>query len=266
MDAVKRSITLIDLIASPTQAEYLTNAGYSLTYDNNIYRNVDGMTVALPTIGSALDTKECTISAVAIEGVFLSHLSNNYPFSSVKVVIRELDMNIDTGAVEAERTLFTGLVFQSAPAPLIGHLQIICRGWKYYTDTTAGVPCTEQCAWSALGARGCGATIVAEQHVVDSVDGVNLTIVGGFTDTTTSLFNKGYVEFCGSRLKIKFYESGSTLQLDKAPPSDWVGQTVSIYSGCDRLLSTCRTIYDSEDTFLGLGIAMVDYNPFYEGA
>ena len=266
MDETKYSILLVDLEASATQKDSMTNAGYGITYDTSVYRSVGSLQVKLPPVGSAMDTKECTIENLPIEGEFLAQLSNNYPFSSISVTVKELDINIDTDVVEDVRTLFKGLVYQSAPAPLKGHMNIVCRGWKYYTDITAGVPCTEQCAWSVLGGRGCGASVTFEAHTVDSISGTDLTLASAPTDTTPFLFNKGYVEFGGSRIKIKYHNTGDTFQLDTPPPSDWVGETVTIYSGCDRQLSTCRDIYNNESQFLGLGIGMVDYNPFIEGA
>jgi len=143
-------------------------------------------------------------------------------------------------------------------------MNIIFKGWKYYTDITAGLPCTEQCAWGALGNRGCGASVVEEEHTVDSVSGYTLTITDSLVDTRAFLFNKGYIEKGGARIKIKYHETGNTFQLSKPAPATWVGSTITIYSGCDRQLSTCRDVYDNEERFMGLGVAMVDYNPFYE--
>jgi len=266
MDETKYSVTLVDLEASPAQSDHLTNEGDNRIYGINVYRSVGSLELGIHRIGSALDTKEYEISNIPIQGTFLAQLSNNYPFSSIAVTVRELDIDIDTDAVLTERTLFKGLVYQAAPMPLQGHMKLLCRGWKYYTDITAGVPCTEQCAWSVLGGRGCGASVTIEHHVVDSVSGLNLTIVGPLIDTTPFLFNKGYVELDGARIKTKYHQSGNIFQLDTAPPSDWVGELVTLYSGCDRQLSTCRSIYNNEINYLGLGFAMVDYNPFYEGA
>lgn len=264
MDQSKYSVLLISLEASSEEGEYITNAGYSIVYDGHVFRNEQALEVRLPEISGDLGTSECKIAGVRTEGVFFGHLSNNYPFSKVRVIIKELDRDIDTDAFVAERVLFDGLVYQSAPIPLKGYMEIICREWKYYTDIVAGVPCTEMCSWSYLGGRGCGVAPVLEVHTVESVSGLNLTIVDSLSDTRDFLFNKGYIEYLGGRIKIKYHQTGKTLQMDKAPPSSWIGKEVNVFSGCDRQLKTCRTIYNNESNFLGLGIAMVDYNPFYE--
>lgn len=266
MDSNKYSVLLVSLRSSDSEGDFITNAGYPVTYDGDIYRNAESLEVELPPVSSSLDTKECNVKNIPIAGTFLTHLSNNYPFTKVEAKVIELDIDADTSVVTDTRTLFNGLLYQASPAPLIGYMELVCREWKYYTDITAGVPCTEQCAWSVLGGKGCGASVTMETHTVDSVSGLDLTIVGGFSDTTPFLFNKGYVEVEGARIKIAYHESGSTMRLSKAPPSDWVGGSVSIYAGCDRQLETCRSIHNNEANFLGLGIAMVDYNPFYEGA
>jgi len=264
MDSNKYSVLLVSLEASATEGAYLTNAGYPITYEGNTYQNADGLKVKLPVLGGTIDKEECRIEGMAISEGFLSNLANHYPYSKIDVTVKELDINIDSETVAATRTLFTGMIYQVMPAPLTGYMSIAAKGWKYYTDIVAGLPCTEQCAWSILGGIGCGATVVEEAHTVASVSGYDLTISSSLSNTTAFLFNKGYVELGGARIKIKYHESGNTFQMDKAPPSDWVGQTVTMYSGCDRRLATCRDIYDNENNFMGMGIAMVDYNPFYE--
>jgi len=264
-DSNKYSILLIALEASPSEAEYLTNAGYSVLYGGNNYRAVEAVQMTPAEItGTILQPQDFQIKNVEIVGTFLARLSNNYPYSTVYVTVREIDIDIDTDAVLDSRVLFTGMVYGVSTKPLTGFMDISCRGWKYYTEITAGVPCTEQCAWQYLGDVGCGASIVVENHVVASISGVLLTLVDDFADTRTGLFNKGYVEFGAARIKIKYYNTGKVLQLGDSPPSDWEDETVTVYSGCDRFLNTCRQIYSNEDRFLGLGIAMIDYNPMYE--
>jgi len=265
MDSNKYSVILVSLEASETEGAYLTNAGYPLSYEGNTYQNVEGLKVDLPAESGGLDKDEGKLEGVGInDSSFLTRLSNHYPFSKVEVTVRELDIDLSTDSVSDVRTLFTGLVYQATPMPLTGYMNIIFKGWKYYTDITAGLPCTEQCAWGVLGNRGCGASVVEEEHTVAAVSSYTLTILGSLSDTRSFLFNKGYIEKEGARIKIKYHETGNTFQLSKPAPATWVGSTITIYSGCDRQLSTCRDVYDNEERFMGLGVAMVDYNPFYE--
>ena len=259
------SVILLELSAGEGDFVYLTNSIDPVSYEGKDYLPMDGMEVSFPPVSSALDASECKIQNISFASyVFLTQLANHMPFSSVEVVIMDASVDADTGVVTSVSYPFKGLLYQAMPEPLKGKMSLICKGWKYYTDIVAGVPCTEQCSWQYLGGKGCGAEVHSENHTVDSVDGLSMAVNGPLADTTTLLFNKGYAELGGVRIKIKYHSSGLTFQMAKAPPADWVGKSVTLYAGCDRTLKTCRNIHNNEANFLGLGYAMVDYNALYE--
>ena len=259
------SVVLLELSAGTSDFAYLTNSIDTVSYGGKDYLPMDGMDIQFPAVTSTLDASECVIKGLRpSSSVFLFQLSNHMPFSSVEVVIMDASVDADTGVVTSVSYPFKGLLYQAMPEPLKGIMSLNCRGWKYYTDITAGVPCTEQCSWQYLGGKGCGAVVHFENQIVASVSGLTMTVNGPLANTTALLFNKGYAEFGGVRIKIKYHSSGLTFQMSKAPPADWVGKSVTLYAGCDRTLKTCRNIHNNEANFLGLGYAMVDYNALYE--
>jgi hypothetical protein len=54
------------------------------------------------------------------------------------------------------------------------------------------------------------------------------------------------------------------LLLREIPPPSWIGETITLTPGCDGNLSTCRTVWDNEARFLGLGFSMPTRNPVFE--
>ena len=263
-DTNLHTVIAVNLVVGTSKSAYLTNAGFNLDYDGNTYINSESMILEIPNISGTISSQDCKIKSVYILGGFLTELSNHAPFNKIEVEIIELELDIDTSAVLSERFLFNGLVYQVAPLSLVGYMDILCKDWKYYTDITAGIPCTEQCVWQYFGGKGCGASQTVENHTVDTVDAFVITIGEDLIDTTPLLFNKGYIEFEDIRIKIKYHNTGRDFQMSSPPPSSWAGQIVAIYAGCDRKLSTCRDIHDNELNFFGVGYSMIDYHPIYE--
>ena len=263
-DTNLHSVTVVSFVVNTSEAVYLTNAGFNVDYDGNTYINSESIEFDIPEISGMMGAPDCKIKHIHILGGFLTELSNHAPYNKIEVSIIELELDTETGAVEGEHFLFNGLVYQVAPQSLIGYMDIICKDWKYYTDITAGVPCTEQCAWQYFGGKGCGAYVINEAHSIVTVSGYLVTIGEDLINTTAQLFNKGYIEFEDIRIKIKYHNTGRDFQLSKAAPSSWLGKTVTIYAGCSRSLDVCKSIHNNEVQFLGLGHSMVDYHPMFE--
>ena len=260
------SVVLLELSAGTSDNDhtYLTNSMESISYEGKDYLPMDGIEFDIPKITGSVENEDCKINNIRIFDTFLSLLSNNAPFSRIRVSIKEVEIDFDTGAVMQVLDLFSGLVYRVTSDPLIGIMNITCKDWKYYLDITAGVPCCEQCTWQYLGDKGCRASVHSENQTITDVDGLFITIDGPLVDGTPLLFNKGYAEIGGIRIKIKYHSTGNAFQLSKPAPSSWLGQVVTLYAGCDRTLNTCRTIHNNEINFLGLGYSMVDYNALSE--
>jgi hypothetical protein len=194
----------------------------------------------------------------------LARVAVNVPYNQIKVTVKELFFD-SGGLPDYIKYRFNGLVYNALNYPAKAKIDLVVRDFKYYLDTTAGVPCTEHCQCPYFGDPNCcKATVQDETHTVESLSGFNITIDADPVLTTPFIFNAGIVEFEAVRIKIKYHESGRTFQLSRPAPSYWLGQDVKIYTGCDKRLSTCRNIHNNEERFLGLGYNMVDYNPYYE--
>lgn len=265
MDIINTTATLLKLKASDSEYALLTDFNETISFEGYDYVPSDGISFELPAITADLDTKECLIKNIPLYTSFVLALAENTPFSRVEVSVIEVVLDDDLN-ISDPRYLFSGLLYQCSPKPTIGVVDLTCRDYKYYTDITAGMACTEQCGWAVFGGLGCGASVPSESHVVTGITGNVVTLQGPLENTTTTLYNKGYMEYKGSHISIKYHSTGLSFEMSKFPPPSWLGKIVTIYAGCDRSLDTCKTIHNNEANFLGLGYCMVDYNPLYEEA
>jgi hypothetical protein len=262
-DTVAATVVVLEVDAGSGETAYVTNAGYDFSHDSKSYINSQAMKLAPFSLTGDMGTEEYKIQKLDATIGVLARLSVNVPYPQCSVVIKELTLDADLN-VTGESFLFTGQVYNVEVRPLAGLMDIIARDYKYYLDRTAGVVCTEQCDVGFFGDTFCQATTQAEDHVIAEIAGFNITLATDPILTTPFLFNKGIAEIGGSKIAIRYHESGRVFELSRPVPSYWLGQTVTINTGCDRRLETCRDIHNNEDRFLGLGYSMVDYNPLYE--
>jgi hypothetical protein len=257
IDTSLTSVVLVSLEASSLEGAWLTSNDSPVVSGGRTYVSVPSMDIAEISNKGDLSDNEVKIDGVPILPGFLSLIAGHMPYSKVEVKIIEVVGGIVTNH-------YRGLLYQAEPEYGTGYIRLICKELKYYTDITAGIPCTEQCAVLYFGDKLCGKAVYTESHTVESVDGVNLTIAADLNNTTPFLFNKGYIEKGAVRLKIKYHESGRVFQMSQYAPAAWIGSQVAIYAGCDRRIQTCRTVHNNEARFMGLGYSMVDYNALYE--
>jgi len=218
-------------------------------------------------IGSAamdISTKPSKIKNIPADSDSLfGNIYDRLPYGHIEAFIYELDVDIDTGTVNSGRLIVKGLVY-NASSHLSGRvLDLEIREDKYYFDKTGGIVCTEQCAVAYFGDKICGKSVTTVTGVVASVVKSVLTLTGTPAGATF-VYNNGYIEFEGLRIKIAHWESGAGFSLSEIAPDSWVGETVTIAIGCDRTLASCRDIHNNESEFFGLGYSMVDYNALYE--
>lgn len=218
-------------------------------------------------MGSAsmdLSTKPSKIKNIpATAGSVFGNIYDRIRYGIVEVFIYELDVNIDTDAVNSGRLIVKGLVYNASSYLSERVLDLEVREDKYYYDKTGGVVCTEQCAAAYFGDKICKKSVTTVTGVVDSVVNTVLTLTGTPAGAIF-IYNNGYIEFEGLRIKIAYWESGAAFSMSEIPPASWVGETVTIAIGCDKTLQSCRDIHSNESEFFGLGYSMVDYNALYE--
>lgn len=262
MDSYNSSVVIVDLDAGEGESGHFCNYPDTFEYNSISYAPVPAMKFVPAALTGDFSAGDYKLENVDISVPVVSGIANNLPYSKVAVTIRELLYDGD-GVLVSEQYLFRGFVYQSNYKVGKGLVTIIIRDNKYYTDTVAGVPCTELCA-NHFGDQLCLASVHSETHTIDSVSGTELTLAGDLTDTTPFLFNKGYIAVGAQRIDIKYHESGRTFQMVRDVPASWAKTICEVYAGCDKQLATCKDIHDNELQFRGMGIAMVDYNVLYE--
>jgi len=264
-DVQLNTIAIIDIDAGSGEEAHVTNAGFAVTHEGTSYTPMSALSFKSTPLTGDMGTKEYKVKGISVAGNdLLTRISQNVPYPKVAVNIRELSLN-NGWHITSESWLYKGLLYQVKYRPIPGYLDLILQDYKYYLDRTGGIPCTEQCGVPFFGDEiQCKATVQTEQHVLESASGFLATLATDPVLTTSFLFNSGSMSFGASRIKIQYHETGRVFQLSRRIPSYWLGQIVTITTGCDKQLATCRDIHDNEERFLGLGFSMVDYNPYYE--
>jgi len=263
-DSYSRNLVLLELDAGNGETAYVTNNNTYFTVGTTTYLPSPAMEINPSAMTGDMDQGEYIIKALEFNtATLLARMAVNVPYSSISVVLKEVFLD-DAGAVTKTEYLFKGLVYQVEVKSVHGYLDLICRDYLYYLDTTAGFACTEQCNVAYFGDDICQKTVQTEAHVIDSIDGFEVTLVDTPTLTTPFIFNNGYMEYEASRIKIRYHQTGKVFVMSRAVPPYWLGKTVTVAIGCNKTLETCRDIHNNEERFLGTGYAMVDYNPLYE--
>jgi uncharacterized phage protein (TIGR02218 family) len=115
---------------------------------------------------------------------------------------------------------------------------------------------TGQCD-AALGDSRCGVTLASytETGTVTSV-----TSNSEFTDSSRAeaadYFNYGLLTWTGGAnngrsMEVKDFGSGAFVLFQPMPSNIAVGDTYSVYAGCNKLLSTCKDKFNNVDNFRG---------------
>lgn len=120
------------------------------------------------------------------------------------------------------------------------------------------------CPWT-FGTRPCGVNLEAlkETGTISAISGQKITVSGLTTLTDPGWWTDGEVRYDGLGISI-FEQSGNDPEfyLNKPPPADWVGKSVTFYPGCDGLIESCRhPRRNQESKFGGIGIKIPDRDP-----
>jgi hypothetical protein len=140
-------------------------------------------------------------------------------------------------------------------------------GLKERLGYPVGLPVLSSCQ-HVLGDEGCQKDLGPHTFFVvcTGVVGRAVTFAGLPARPIPAYFQWGEMNFDGLSVLVGDDPGGNTLQSAyKNPPPEWVGQTLKVVAGCDkRIDGDCRTLYQNEHRFVGLGIKVPAYNPQYE--
>jgi len=255
------SVTTVTIEASPSEIIRFCNRSENLVLNDDIYFSAPAALFDVTRERAAVESDEFVVANIPSDVGIMAQITGHMPYSRIDVTVIEYVLDSALEILDT-RYIFRGLITTATPSLSAPYTTLVCRNPLYYLDVSVGVPCTEYCAASYFGEPlTCGAIVQHTPIYIDSVDLYNATIVDDQTGVTQYFWNKGYFEYLGTRIKIKFWQAGQVFQTSKPVPASSVGRQVELFSGCDRRLQTCRNIHNNEINFFALGHSMQDYDP-----
>lgn len=231
------------------------------------------MQVKLPKNAGDLADDSLTID-MALEDGFLTDMSNGKRHATVEVTVSEIARPTTSTPQRTRSITFRGhvvLVTRNVNNRK-NNVRISAKTPKARTDSAIGSPANVQCG-NVFGGARCGVSTALAANsffvTVSSIDGLVLhTSTPGHSNPDAKYFHRGWVQYGGLRIMIRDWDSGTPGQftLVRQPPESWVGQSVFVTSGCDKSVETCRSRYNKEENFNGVGFAMPGYLPIFESA
>lgn len=117
-------------------------------------------------------------------------------------------------------------------------------------------------------------TVTQTAGVDGSPNRCTISFSGAGYDITNSKFHFGYLQSDGLQLTIRqVAEEGigldPTIKVDlkDVMPSYWQGRTITMYPGCSKQITDCRSSFrNQESQFLAPGVAMLPYNSGFSDA
>lgn len=240
-----------------TTADRLALCDSALTYDGDTYAatpTAELETAAL-TGAASDDAWLLTVPAAGLA----ARLADGERMAEVSVEIREAD---PTDLASAPVRWY-GWVRRAVKNPNgePDRVRLECGGIKSRLDgVICGLRATSLCGW-VLGARHCHIDLDdwRETGTVTDITGTVVTLTG-LTTTTAGHWSRGYAQRGETRITIRDDGAG-TITLDRPPPADWAGETLTLTPGCDKTEDTCRTKFDNIARFGGCGARMPLANP-----
>ncbi len=215
-------------------------------------------------VSADLSTQSFKIKNIPAEsGNLFGDIYDRVQYGHVEAFIYELEVDIDTSAVVSARKIVKGLLYIASSRIDARILSLEIKEDKFYYDKIGGVICTEMCAVAYFGDKICKLPVTSVSGTVLSISRTVLTLTATPSGATL-IYNNGYIEKDGLRVKIAHWESGAVFSMSEIPPDSWVGESVEVFIGCDKTLSSCRVPHNNESEFFGLGFSMVDYDALFE--
>ena len=245
---------------SPLYARY-TNYTKSISYLGATFSATKGLAIRLPENTGTLDEKPVEIDLPLVG--FIDTLTKGYRHSPVFVKIYERTL---TDSTETVRTRFLGRLRTSTRCP--GGKQSLasleCVSWKALLDSAVSMTSDHQCE-NTLGDLGCkiNLTPLKQPGLLATINGTEVTITG-LPVASAGYWHRGFIEYQGARISIRTFTTGTAFGLVQEPDPSWLGAIVQVTPGCDKGVETCRSRYNNEDNFNGVGYATPRYNPNFE--
>jgi len=233
------------------------------------FQSLPAMEVKLPENVGTLENKELEIRMP--RGTFVDRLSSGVAHSPCFVQVWENleSADVDGTDLSDELTVFSGRVITTVrhPEGKRNIVEIRAISPKGELEVPLGLQANHLCNWT-LGKSPCGASpIIRTSLEVANLSGRLLTVSAMSTSGLSDRhFHRGFVLLDGLRIAIREWRLASPLDfyLVRPAPLEWLGESIDAYTGCPKTIEACRALYDSEETFMGLGYAIPPYNPIIE--
>lgn len=288
--AAKRATTFVEIsYGSPVVFQRYTDADEDTVFETNTYTSRPSLEVTIPPYtGMLTENSPIVIIPLAVSGVidtFVDEISNGRAFAPMTVrVVVSLEAD-PPGPIDRLQELFKGVVTITIRnhQGRLDQVALKCVTFKQESDRPCGLQANPQCYYRFQG-RGCVVDsppgsmsyISAVTPVLPATrsptvlsivrDLLTLTAAptgGPFTDT---LFHRGFFERNGLEVGIREWAFGApaVFLMERPPPAEWVGNTVTLHQGCDKTILTCANRYSNDSFFGGFGVGIRDYNPVFE--
>lgn len=256
--------------ASPTFAFY-TNRSEDWAGQ---FISTPALDVELPKNNGAFDEAVCNIKIPS--DAFVDRFTDGLPTSPCFVTVEEVTLPIVIGEAASILTLFTGKVTSTirnkdgrANARLIK-----AKSWKQFFNVRMGMPADHQCPFvfnkigcdSGTFAGGAPSGAGPSGGTIATIDGRKITFTIAPTHARDNIYNKGYISKDGINIDVREYDASvdaNAFYLTRQPPTDWLGQHVDLFPGCDKTIENCRD-WVNEQNFGGVGFGIPAYNPLFE--
>lgn len=274
-----------------------TNWSSDVFVNGQKYTSLVTMGIELPNNTGVFKEKDAGIELPFTANGFTDKSSNGEPFAPMFLTIYEFARPVDGSNQSSDLlTLFAGRVIRTLRnyQGRNGVVRYEAQSAKSRLNVPLGLVANHHCVWT-LGGRGCaglgftaggspivGASVFYSQQrigTVTTITGKRVTLADIFDDgsgdlnmfpwstLTAGFWSRGFLERKGVRLLIRqWLKPGATNTFDlvREPPAEWINQRVRLYPGCDKTVQTCRSRWNNEAQFGGMGYAVPAYNPILE--
>lgn len=273
----------------PTTTLRYVDQATDYTDDIGTWTACPALNVALPDMGGLLDTQPAVLALPFSLHQFCARATSGEPFPRITVTVYQV---VEAFAVDAAASgstftryrMFTGYVSKRTRASgrrasLVKFEILQPKSWL---NVPAGIAVAKTCQWT-LGGFGCGVNFSAVnaasaggphgflvQRSVVAIEGTKATLSGpllNFIPAFGNIYVRGYLRRGDLRLGIRLWDAAvdaDEVHLVKQAPSWWVGATIDVYPGCDKLYETCDVVYNNALHFMGLGRKVPNIHKVFE--
>lgn len=185
-------------------------------------------------------------------------------FTPTRLKVWECDL---TNIEDSIRLVWSGQIDQaeSCPGGKNSVVALTVSGAKADTNSDLGLTVDSTCSYN-FGDYLCKFNKAAHESVtsISAIVGQVVTIpsAAGVTDAAFLRWHRGYISVDGYSIGIRSW-SGTSFQLMRPPPADWVGQAATLTPGCNGTLEACQ-YWGNTLNFGGIGRRMQNRNPIWE--